>query len=165
MQMLGEDLVTVLDFLHIKYVIGLGEGAGANILLRFGMAHASRCLGLILVNVTAGKTSVMDYFKDKVRIWGSTIILKEAGTSTWKINVSAVFELETWICGPQPEHWAVSCFPQVWPRKLAKSSPTSQHYRFHYFQVGTIALPFITSKKAHEMSVLQFCLNCKRISS
>jgi hypothetical protein len=68
MQMLGEDLVTVLDFLHIKYVIGLGEGAGANILLRFGMAHAARCLGLILVNVTAGKTSVMDYFKDKVCI-------------------------------------------------------------------------------------------------
>lgn len=43
MQMIGEDLVTVLDFLHIKYVIGLGEGAGANILLRFGMAHASVC--------------------------------------------------------------------------------------------------------------------------
>lgn len=69
MQMLGEDLVTVLDFLHIKYVIGLGEGAGANILLRFGMAHASRCLGLILVNVTAGKVSVMDYFKDKFMNW------------------------------------------------------------------------------------------------
>jgi len=69
MQMLGEDLVTVLDFLHIKYVIGLGEGAGANILLRFGMAHASRCLGLIMVNVTAGKTSVMDYFKDKFMNW------------------------------------------------------------------------------------------------
>lgn len=68
MQMLGEDLVTVLDFLHIKYVIGLGEGAGANILLRFGMAHAARCLGLIMVNVTAGKTSVMDYFKDKVKV-------------------------------------------------------------------------------------------------
>lgn len=69
MQMLGEDLVTVLDFLHIKYVIGLGEGAGANILLRFGMAHPSRCLGLILVNVTAGKVSVMDYFKDKFMNW------------------------------------------------------------------------------------------------
>jgi len=69
MQMLGEDLVTVLDFLHVKYVIGLGEGAGANILLRFGMAHPSRCLGLILVNVTAGKTSVMDYFKDKFMNW------------------------------------------------------------------------------------------------
>jgi len=69
MQMLGEDLVTVLDFLHIKYVIGLGEGAGANILLRFGMAHASRCLGLVLVNVTAGKTGVMEYFKDKFINW------------------------------------------------------------------------------------------------
>jgi len=73
MQMLGEDLVTVLDFLHIKYVIGLGEGAGANILLRFGMAYPTRCLGLILVNVTAGKTSAVEYFKDKVS--GPTFVL------------------------------------------------------------------------------------------
>lgn len=28
LQTLGEDLVTVLDYLHVKYVIGLGEGAG-----------------------------------------------------------------------------------------------------------------------------------------
>jgi len=69
MQMLGEDLVTVLDFLHLKYVIGLGEGAGANILLRFGMAYPARCLGLILVNVTAGKTSLMDYFGNKLVNW------------------------------------------------------------------------------------------------
>lgn len=81
MQMLGEDLVTVLDFLHIKYVIGLGEGAGANILLRFGMAHASRCLGLILVNVTAGKTGVMEYFTEKVlnsyQLWWTDSILSQ----------------------------------------------------------------------------------------
>jgi len=75
MQMLGEDLVTVLDFLHIKYVIGLGEGAGANILLRFGMAHPSRCLGLVLINVTAGKTGVMEYFKDKVQLHYSPLII------------------------------------------------------------------------------------------
>lgn len=35
----GEDLVTVLDQLRIKHVIGLGDGAGANILARFGMMH------------------------------------------------------------------------------------------------------------------------------
>lgn len=64
--MIGEDLVTVLDFLHIKYVIGLGEGAGANVLLWFGLTHAARTLGMILVNVTAEKTHVMDYFKDRV---------------------------------------------------------------------------------------------------
>ena len=35
----GEDLVTVLDQLRIKHVIGLGDGAGANIMARFAMMH------------------------------------------------------------------------------------------------------------------------------
>lgn len=65
---LGEDLVTVLDFLHVKYIIGLGEGAGANVLARFGLAHASRCLGLILINCTGSAASVVQSFKNKVRI-------------------------------------------------------------------------------------------------
>lgn len=63
---LGEDLVTVLDFLHVKYVIGLGEGAGANVLARFGLAHPSRCLGLILINCTGSAASVIQSFKTKV---------------------------------------------------------------------------------------------------
>lgn len=67
-QILGEDLVTVLDFLHVKYVIGLGEGAGANVLARFGLAHPARCLGLILINCTGSATSVFDAFKTKVNI-------------------------------------------------------------------------------------------------
>lgn len=67
LQTLGEDLVTVLDFLHVKYIIGLGEGAGANVLARFGLAHASRCLGLILINCTGSAASVLDTFKNKVR--------------------------------------------------------------------------------------------------
>ena len=36
---LGLSLVTVLDQLRIKHVIGLGDGAGANILARFAMMH------------------------------------------------------------------------------------------------------------------------------
>lgn len=64
---LGEDLVTVLDFLHVKYVIGLGEGAGANVLARYGLAHPSRCLGLILINCTGSAASVIQSFKTKVR--------------------------------------------------------------------------------------------------
>ena len=35
MQNLGEDLVTVLDQLRIKYCIGIGDGAGSNIIVRF----------------------------------------------------------------------------------------------------------------------------------
>lgn len=66
LQMLGEDLVTILDFLHVKYVIGLGEGAGANVLARFGLAHASRLVGLILINCTGSAASVIENFKNKV---------------------------------------------------------------------------------------------------
>lgn len=64
--MLGEDLVAVLDTLHIRYVIGLGEGAGANVVARFGLAHPSRVLGLILINCTGSATSVKENFKSKV---------------------------------------------------------------------------------------------------
>lgn len=69
LQTLGEDLITVLDFLHVKYVIGLGEGAGAQVLARFGLAHPSRCLGLILINVTGSAASVLDAFKTKFISW------------------------------------------------------------------------------------------------
>ena len=34
MQDLGEDLVCVLDQLKVEFTLGLGEGAGANILAR-----------------------------------------------------------------------------------------------------------------------------------
>jgi len=69
LQTLGEDLVTVLDFVKVKYVIGLGEGAGANVLARFGLAHPQRALGLILINCTGSATSVKDNFKAKFVNW------------------------------------------------------------------------------------------------
>ncbi|CAB3376315.1 Hypothetical predicted protein [Cloeon dipterum] len=78
MATLGEDLVTVLDYLHIKYVIGLGEGAGANALARFAIAHSSRCLGLILINCTGSAASVMDHFKDKFMNWKSSQVSQSA---------------------------------------------------------------------------------------
>ena len=37
MDAIGLNLVTVLDHLRIKQVVGLGDGAGANIMLRFGI--------------------------------------------------------------------------------------------------------------------------------
>lgn len=66
MQMIAEDLVTVLDKLNVNLVIGLGEGAGANILARFGMAYPDRCMGLILIHCTSTTAGVMEHFKDKV---------------------------------------------------------------------------------------------------
>jgi hypothetical protein len=73
-QFLGEDLVTVLDQLRIKYVIGLGEGAGANIIARFGMMHVARCLGVILVHPTSNKATMGQVFKEKFSKWKLTNI-------------------------------------------------------------------------------------------
>ena len=67
LQTLGESLATILDFLHVKYVIGLGEGAGANVLARFGISNPSRILGLILINCTGSAASVLESFKNKVK--------------------------------------------------------------------------------------------------
>ncbi|XP_045446296.1 uncharacterized protein ZK1073.1 [Melitaea cinxia] len=74
LQTLGEDLITVLDFLHVKYAVGLGEGAGANILARCGLAHPRRLLGLILVNCTGSTSSVADAFRTRFSRWKGTDI-------------------------------------------------------------------------------------------
>ncbi|XP_073951018.1 uncharacterized protein ZK1073.1 isoform X4 [Choristoneura fumiferana] len=69
LQTLGEDLITVLDFLHVRYAVGIGEGAGANVLARCGLAHPRRLLGLILVNCTASTSSVADAFRSRFSRW------------------------------------------------------------------------------------------------
>ncbi|KAM3961952.1 uncharacterized protein ZK1073.1 isoform 2-T4 [Aphomia sociella] len=74
LQTLGEDLITVLDFLHVRYAVGLGEGAGANVLARCGLAHPRRLLGLILVNCTASTSSVADAFRTRFSRWKGTDI-------------------------------------------------------------------------------------------
>ncbi|CAB0002075.1 unnamed protein product [Nesidiocoris tenuis] len=79
LQVLGEDLVTILDFLHVKYVICLGEGAGANVLARFALAHPTRTLGLILINLTGSSTSVLEVFKAKLVNWkGKDAVVRQS---------------------------------------------------------------------------------------
>ena len=68
-QSLAEDLVTVLNQLGITYCIGLGDGAGANIILRYGLIHESRCLGVILLNPTANKGTMVEILKQKFSEW------------------------------------------------------------------------------------------------
>ncbi|XP_075737890.1 uncharacterized protein LOC142777415 isoform X8 [Rhipicephalus microplus] len=68
-QMMGEDLISVLDHLKINLVVGFGEGAGANILVRFALAHPSRVLGLILMHLVSTGVGMMEYFKDKIMNW------------------------------------------------------------------------------------------------
>jgi len=50
MEAIGLNLVTVLDYLRVKQVVGLGDGAGANIILRFAMNHPGRVHGVLAIN-------------------------------------------------------------------------------------------------------------------
>jgi len=69
MRTMSNALVEVIDALKIPYVIGMGEGAGANILLRFGMDHPQRSLGLVLIHCTSSSAGVMEHFRDKLINW------------------------------------------------------------------------------------------------
>jgi len=68
LQKIGMGLVTVLDELRIQNVVVLGDGAGANIALRFGLCHPTRVEGLVLLNGTAveGTTSFMEAIMEKL---------------------------------------------------------------------------------------------------
>lgn len=69
MQQIGEDLIHVLDQLKIKEVVCFGEGAGANILARFAMAHIERVLGVVLLHCTGTTAGFLEAVKDKVIGW------------------------------------------------------------------------------------------------
>jgi len=68
-QDLALNLVSILDQMRVTRVIGMGNGAGANIITRFGMAHRTRVHGIITINNTAAATmgrGVMDKVKEKL---------------------------------------------------------------------------------------------------
>jgi len=76
---IGLNLVSILDQMRIQRVVGVGDGAGANILTRFGMCHSSRVHGIITINNTASATATqgfMDMLKDRV------LAMKKEGHST-----------------------------------------------------------------------------------
>ncbi|KAG1681704.1 hypothetical protein GQR58_011700 [Nymphon striatum] len=59
----------IISYLYhemVKLVVGFGEGSGANILLRFAIAHPDRVLGLLLLHCTASTAGVMEVVKDKI---------------------------------------------------------------------------------------------------
>ncbi|XP_012161961.1 uncharacterized protein ZK1073.1 isoform X8 [Ceratitis capitata] len=102
LQTLGEDLITVLDFLHVKYVIGLGEGAGANVLARFGLAHPSRVLGLVLINATGSAASVLQSFKTKLIQWKNDDIAQSAESFLMYHKFGHVMEFQQ-LVGDNPD--------------------------------------------------------------
>jgi pimeloyl-ACP methyl ester carboxylesterase len=66
---IGMDFAFILDAFNVKTVFGIGEGAGANIICRFALAHPNRVLGVILIHCTSTTAGVMEYIKDKMINW------------------------------------------------------------------------------------------------
>jgi len=85
-QELGLNLVSVLDQMRIQRVIGLGDGAGANIITRFGMCHPSRVHGIVTINNTATAPLAQGFMeKLKVRL---AALQKEGKSTVNEKNVS-----------------------------------------------------------------------------
>jgi len=62
---IGNALAALLDHMGFKSCVAIGEGAGAQIVCRFAMAHPNKVNGLCLVHCTATSAGVIEYFKDK----------------------------------------------------------------------------------------------------
>lgn len=69
MTALGNGLKQVVDALGVKRIVGIGEGAGANILVRFALQHPSSCAGLCLINCTAGTSGFMENIRERMLSW------------------------------------------------------------------------------------------------
>lgn len=67
MHEIADDLVTILTELKVQQVVVFGEGAGANILARFAIAHPDRVFGAFLINCTTSRGSVFDNLQDKIK--------------------------------------------------------------------------------------------------
>ena len=56
----------VLDQLKVPLVVGVGEGAGANVLARFGLKWPARVLGLVLINLVSSEVGFLESLKEKM---------------------------------------------------------------------------------------------------
>jgi len=64
-QQMGEQVIpTILDALKVNLIVGLGEGAGANVLVRFAICHTSRVLGLLLIHLVTAGVGMLEKLKD-----------------------------------------------------------------------------------------------------
>jgi len=62
-------VLSVLDHFKKRSFIGLGVGAGANILSRFALVHPEKVEGLILVNCNSGKCGWIEWAYQKWNAW------------------------------------------------------------------------------------------------
>ena len=86
MEAIGLNLVTVLDSLRVKQVVGLGDGAGANILLRFAMNHPTRLHGIFLINTEGIATIQEKLVRQTTKLTQPFLfLLPTAGKERWEL--------------------------------------------------------------------------------
>lgn len=73
MDQLSEGLTTVLKHYGLRSVIGLGVGAGANVLAKFALNHPDLVEGLVLININANAETLMDSVTHKITDWTHTL--------------------------------------------------------------------------------------------
>jgi len=66
---IGIELINVVDHLNIQQVVVFGEGAGANVAIRFAMEFPGRAHGVVLVHPTGTTAGFMETMKDKITNW------------------------------------------------------------------------------------------------
>ncbi|XP_071947589.1 uncharacterized protein ZK1073.1-like isoform X2 [Antedon mediterranea] len=74
MQQLADEIPYILEQLGFQQdkkhdIIGLGEGAGSNVLLRFAITHPERMQALVLLECTATSASFAEWGQEKVAAW------------------------------------------------------------------------------------------------
>lgn len=69
LECLGGAIKVILDHFGVSSAVGLGEGAGANILARFGLEHPNMCVGLCLIHCTSTTAGFMEVARDSVLTW------------------------------------------------------------------------------------------------
>jgi len=62
---LALSILPILDELRVPQVVGLGCGAGANIILKFALLHQERLHGMIAFQPTASAATVLERLKDR----------------------------------------------------------------------------------------------------
>lgn len=66
MEELSEQVESVVDFFNLQRIIGLGSGAGANVLARYASNHPEKVQALILANPTSGAAGWIEWGYQKV---------------------------------------------------------------------------------------------------
>ncbi|XP_068119842.1 protein NDRG3 isoform X2 [Hyperolius riggenbachi] len=74
MDELAEMLMSVITQLSLKSMIGIGVGAGAHILCKFGLDHPELVEGLVLINIDPCAKGWMDWAASKISGWTSNTV-------------------------------------------------------------------------------------------